>query len=145
MPKNKDEIQEIKQLYLNPGISLAQIRRVFNLTDAELKKIVKENSWDVLRNSKKVTKSQLLQSSFQQLDALHKLYEKNKHKATDAQLKQEAMILKKIEQFSDHHLSYFIDIGLEFIDFLASKNPEFSVKVGEQYDMFIQYKSGQQK
>ena len=137
----KEQIKQAKDYYLNPTIAIKDVRSLTGLTVKQLSNLVKEGGWDVLRNSKKVTKSHLLQSSYQQLDAIHTQVKNNGYKASESTIRQEALILKKIEQFSDHHLSYFIDIGLEFIDFLSSKDPEFAVKVGEHYDSFITYKS----
>ena len=139
----KGTLEELKHLYVEGNLAKTKLARTFNIPLKDLNKLIQDGNWELLRNSKKVSKQELLQQFYRQLDAINKEIEKHKNIPTKALTDHQSNVLKGIEKFTDQPFHIYIDVSYEFTEYLASIDPVKALEFGEIFNNFLMIKMKQ--
>jgi DNA-binding XRE family transcriptional regulator len=135
---NKQKKEWAETLYKSSDITQKEIAAKVSVSEQTMTKWVKEGEWENLRKSLLTTKSEILRGYYDVLDKIRKkLKEENTigdSKLADMNVKYTAAI-KNLE--TDASLAELIEAGRLFVNDLMEKDPQFALRVLNEYDEFI--------
>ena len=133
------DLEELNKKHLKSSdITQKEIAAKVSVSEQTMTKWVKEGEWENLRKSLLTTKSEILRGYYDVLDKIRKkLKEENTigdSKLADMNVKYTAAI-KNLE--TDASLAELIEAGRLFVNDLMEKDPQFALRVLNEYDEFI--------
>lgn len=141
MGKAKPDKSLAYQLYIGSDLARYKIAEQAGCTEKTLRGWIEKGNWDEIRQSQRITKEELLQTSYRQLAAVQKEVDEN-HNGVPTKTLADAMssIRKNIEALSDQPVHKYIEVLNDFTLWLSRNHPaklkDQSVLLGE-YTQFI--------
>ena len=113
-----------ESLYINTSLSRKEIAKQCKCSETSLRAWIKDGGWEDIKESRTITKSHLLQESFQQLKAINDKIRTEMKGVPNKELSDaKAVIRKEIEALSDQPLYRYVEIMEEFQGFITKNNP----------------------
>ena len=142
LSKEKTEIlkRRTKAIYLNGNYTQKQIAELAGTTEKTLSKWIQEHGWEQERTAKTITRKQLLQESYAQLQAINQEIKAHNNVPTKALSDAKSQCVREIEAFSDQHLHLIIETLEDLIAFTAQFKPAQLKPLAELTEAFIKQK-----
>ena len=122
----KKQAKELARgLFLKSQMSKKQIAAQVGVTEATMRKWVRDSQWDTQKEAETITRDVLLQDAYKQLSAVNKDIKENMNNIPDKKMSDvKATLRKEIEALSDNPLHIVVEVVSEFNAWLSRKYPK---------------------
>ena len=129
-----------KAIYMNGNYTQKQVADLAGTTEKTLAKWIQENAWEPEKVAKTITRKQLLQESYAQLQAINEKIRECHHVPTKALSDAKAQCVREIEAFSDQPLHLIIETLEDLMSFTAKCKPAMLKPLAELTEAFVKQK-----
>lgn len=136
--KNAEKKELAKNLYIKSGFNRKEIASQVGTTEKTLRNWIEEGEWDKMKDSLLITRPQLLQDAYAQLNAINRKIESELGGIPTKDLSDaKGAIRREIELFSDQPIHKYIEVFEEFFGFLSKNDPKKIVEFADLSQAFI--------
>lgn len=129
---NAEKKDLARSLYIKSDMTRKEIAQRVSTTEKTLRKWIDDDGWDKMKDSLQITRPQLLQDAYAQLNAINRHIEEKLQGIPTKDLSDaKGVIRKEIETFSEQPIHKYIEVFEDFIGYLSKTTPskvaEFAV------------------
>lgn len=122
--KLADKKHLAQSLYVKSELSRKAIAEQVNITEKTLRKWIELGEWDKMKDAMQITRPQLLQEAYAQLQAINQIIREEHNNVPPKDLSDaKGVIRKEIEAFSSNPIHRYIECFEDFIDYLSKNQP----------------------
>lgn len=124
MAKNDEKKQIAYQLFVSTTFTRKQIAEHVRVTEMTLRGWITKGDWETIKNSRVITKPELLKAAYAQLDALQKdIAEKHNNVPPKAVSDALSSVIKQIDLLSDQPVYQYIEVLEDFTSWMSKNHP----------------------
>lgn len=113
-----------RNLYVKTDMKRKEIAQRIGASEKTLRKWIEENEWDKMRDSLQITRPQLLNDAYVQLNAINIFIKQELKNIPNKEMSDaKAVLRKEIETFSTQPIHKYIEVFEEFIEYLSKTEP----------------------
>lgn len=136
--KMSDKKEKARAFFVRSSLNRKEIAETIGVTEKTLRNWIELDNWQAEKDSSSITRSQLLQESYAQLQAINDEIRDN-HKGIPTKLLSDAkgVIRKEIETLSTHPIYKYVEVFEEFLLWTAKNNPKNLEAFTKDSSLFI--------
>jgi len=139
----KEELKKIaKTLYVEVGLTQAEIARQLKKSKTQINRWVKAGNWHTLKMSKELTLQNLISKTYVEINKIYLKLEEEDRVITPTESDQVAKLMasiKFVEQKAD--LPTYFDCCWEFLEFVRQQDVELAIEIGDYQNEFLNQKA----
>lgn len=121
---NAEKKDLARSLYIKSDMTRKEIAQQVGTTEKTLRKWIDDDGWDKMKDSLQITRPQLLQDAYAQLNAINRYIEEKLQGIPTKDLSDaKGVIRKEIETFSEQPIHKYIEVFEDFIGYLSKTTP----------------------
>ncbi|WP_052594141.1 helix-turn-helix domain-containing protein [Aureispira sp. CCB-QB1] len=142
--KGKENKKIAKTLFIELGLSQADIALRLKISRQQISKWVTKENWKVLRNARLVTSEQIVQRTYVQIGMIYEKSEEEERILTSTESDQIAKLMAGIRSLDrGADLATYIQAFEEFVNFMRKQDPELAQRIGDYQMEFLTIKASE--
>lgn len=135
-----DKKRQAKSLYISTDMLKKDIALQAGVTTKTLRAWAETENWDQIKESKTITRQQLLQEAYEQLAAVNKVIMEQHNGVPDKKLSDaKAVLRKEIEALAELPLHQLVSVFHEYTGWLNTYKPDKLLEYTESLNEFIEH------
>lgn len=140
--KGKENKKIAKTLFIELGLSQAEVAKRLKLSRQIISKWVKNGNWEVLRGSKAASPTEIIQRTYNQITKIYDEADEEDRKITSTESDQISKLMAGIKAIKkEADLSSYIQSYEEFLIYLRQEDAELAKEIADYQMDFLTLKA----